>query len=183
MGKYGLYKVTLSERAYNNFRRLKRLLGAETWEELSEKLLELVQSGAEHRGAERPGEERSREGRGAAGRGSRAMEILARQGILVEDELPPKIRNRDALFKRLGQEGAVVVETARRRVAVHPGLWREFVQRLAEIDTSNEEEVERRLGSEKLSKLFKVLREDAEIYFDATEKKWRFVEQPPGARS
>ena len=38
MGKFG-YKITLSEEAYRNFRRLKEELGARSWEELSRMLL------------------------------------------------------------------------------------------------------------------------------------------------
>jgi len=43
MSRFGLRKITLTEEAYQNFRRLKELLGARTWEELSYKLLELVE--------------------------------------------------------------------------------------------------------------------------------------------
>ena len=42
MAKFG-HKITLSDRAYENFRKLKQILGAKSWEELSEKLLEIVE--------------------------------------------------------------------------------------------------------------------------------------------
>ena len=45
MGKHGLYKITLTREAYENFVKAKRLLGARTWEDLSRKLLEMISNG------------------------------------------------------------------------------------------------------------------------------------------
>jgi len=41
VGKFG-YRITLDEETYRNFKELKRIMGAETWNELSYKLLELA---------------------------------------------------------------------------------------------------------------------------------------------
>ena len=43
MGKYG-YKITLTEEAYMNFKKVKEVLGAKSWEDLSRKLVEMVAS-------------------------------------------------------------------------------------------------------------------------------------------
>jgi len=48
MGKYGLYKITLTEKAYMNFKKIKEILNAKTWEELSEELLKIVEKWRHH---------------------------------------------------------------------------------------------------------------------------------------
>ena len=62
MGRYG-FKVTLTEEAYENLRKVKELLGARSWEEMSRRLLELVRGDADG-GDASAGCPRDEEGRG-----------------------------------------------------------------------------------------------------------------------
>ena len=43
MGRFGLYKVTLTEEAYRNLWRARELLNARSWEDFSRKILKLVE--------------------------------------------------------------------------------------------------------------------------------------------
>jgi len=43
VGRFGLYKVTLTEEAYRNLWRARELLNARSWEDFSRKILKLVE--------------------------------------------------------------------------------------------------------------------------------------------
>ena len=104
-----------------------------------------------------------------------AMDILREQRFILEPEAS-HLKNRDAFFGKLRSGGAVVIETAKGRVAVLPEVWEDFRSRLSRVGTSREDAVKGTLGGE-LFKLFKFLREAGEVYYDSTASSWRFVEE------
>jgi len=104
-----------------------------------------------------------------------AVDILREQRFILEPDVP-HLRNRDAFFGKLRSGGAVVIETAKGRVAVLPEVWEDFRSRLSRVGTSREDAVKGTLGGE-LFKLFKFLREAGEVYYDSTASSWRFVEE------
>jgi uncharacterized protein YukE len=111
------------------------------------------------------------------GRGRRtdACEILEREGIVYESDIAGKIKNRDAFFAKLRRAcGAVVLETAKERVAVRPDLWEEFRSKLTSLTTSDEGRISRELG-EGGFRLFKALREGGIVYYDSTGRRWVVV--------
>jgi uncharacterized protein YukE len=115
----------------------------------------------------------------ASGRGRRsgrdACEVLEREGVVYESDIAGKIKNRDAFFAKLRRAcGAVVLETAKERVAVRPALWEEFRNRLTSLTTSDEGRISKELG-EGGFRLFKVLREGGIVYYDSTGKRWVVV--------
>ncbi len=108
-------------------------------------------------------------------RRSSAIERLKRDGVVFESELT-WLRSKAAFFERLRREGAKVIEAAGERIAVDPGFWREFVDKLASISTSSDEEIRDKL-SEKEYKLFVKLREDGLVYYDSSKKAWRLIRE------
>lgn len=107
-----------------------------------------------------------------------AIDFLREQKIMFEADIANRIRNRDAFFERLRRDGAVVLELKYGRIAVDPEYWNEFKKALSELDTSDDAEIERRLGKRGYA-LLKALSEDGVVYFDATKKKWVFAERIP----
>jgi len=107
--------------------------------------------------------------------GKTAMDILKEQKLIIESELTG-VKNRGAFFAKLEKEGAVVIETAKGRVAVLPEVWEEFKTKLVAVHDKSEDEIRDKLGKT-LFKLFNFLRESGEIYYDAKEKKWLFVSE------
>lgn len=176
MGKYG-YKITLTEEAYANFKKVKELLEVRSWEELSEKVLELIErhlaSASGRESIEGAKEERYL---GAKCRSkTRAIDVLRERKVMYEADIVSRIRNRDVFFEKLRGEGAVVIETVKQRVAVDPVFWDEFKRRLEEVGTAEGEVLEEHLGKEGF-KLLRTLRDEGVLYFDGVERKWKFVE-------
>ncbi len=102
-----------------------------------------------------------------------AIDVLREQKVIFEDEIRSRMRNVEALFRKLESQGATVVETRSGRVAVYPDAWEEFNAVLREIGSTSEEEVVEQLEAinPKYAKLFKFLREDGLVYKDP-ERGW-----------
>jgi predicted DNA-binding ribbon-helix-helix protein/uncharacterized protein YukE len=104
-------------------------------------------------------------------------DVLHKQLVVFESEIADKIRNRDAFFSAIESKcGDIVVEGLKERVAVERNFWQQFLEKLSKIDTSDDEKIKKSLDSLEY-KLFKALKESALIIFDATAKKWNFVEK------
>ncbi len=100
-----------------------------------------------------------------------ALDFLREQKVMFESEITGRIRNRDAFFERLKRGGAVVLELSTERVAVDPEFWEEFKKKLSELNSNLERDMIKVLGKEGTA-LLKALMHDAQVYFDATRKKW-----------
>lgn len=107
-----------------------------------------------------------------------AIDFLKEQKIMFEADIANRIRNRDAFFERLRRDGAIVLELKYGRVAIDPDYWEEFKSALSELDTSDDAEIEKRLGKKGYA-LLKALSEDGVVYFDVTRRKWIFAEKLP----
>ena len=107
-----------------------------------------------------------------------AIDFLKEQKVMFEADIANRIRNRDAFFERLRRDGAVVLELKYGRIAVDPDYWEEFKSILEELSTSDDAEIEKRLGKRGYA-LLKALSEDGVVYFDATKRKWVFAEKLP----
>jgi len=100
------------------------------------------------------------------------IERLKEERVVFESNLPKKL-NRDAFFNYLRREGAVVIETSKERIAVDPEFWRDFENKLFEkANTNNEEDLKKILG-DKGFMLFTKLRDDNQVIFDSSSRKWR----------
>ena len=108
-----------------------------------------------------------------------AMDILREQRFIIEPEAL-HLRNRDAFFRRLEAEGAVILETNKGRVAVLPEAWEEFKAKLSSTSSASESTIRRELGAQ-LYRLFEFLRDAGEVYFDNKKLRWRLVSEPAGA--
>jgi hypothetical protein len=149
----------------------------EAIESLNEKLVRVVELLSKQQDLAKLSEERQRvsEERSVkeAGREKRdKCEILRKELAVFESEIGAKIRNRDKFFASLERDcEAVVIECARERVAVEKGFWQSFLDKLSKIDTTDDDKIKRLLGMSEF-KLFKVLKESALLYFNASEKRW-----------
>lgn len=119
-----------------------------------------------------------REYRGG-GRRRSASERLREQGVVFEHDVQ-WLRDRDAFFEKLRREGAVILNLGGERVAVDPGFWRNFKEKLHDLPTANDDEIRVLLTREQYE-LFRRLKESGMIYFDASEKRWKFAEEPEQA--
>ncbi len=103
-----------------------------------------------------------------------AIERLREQGVVFEHEVR-WLRDRDAFFEKLRREGALIIDTGEERIAVDPVFWRGFTERLSEIKTPNEDEIKELLSDLEYN-VFKRLRSNALIYFDARTRSWILVD-------
>ncbi len=102
------------------------------------------------------------------------MEILKEQGVLFEEDIAGRIRDRDSFFLKLQRLGAIVLELKNERVAIDPEFWKNFVDKVQSITTNLEEEIAKVLTNKEF-RLFKSLRESALIYYDAVSGHWRLL--------
>jgi len=100
-----------------------------------------------------------------------ALDFLREQKVMFESDITGRIRNRDAFFERLKRGGAIVLELSNERVAVDPNFWEEFKKRLSELTSNLDRDISRMLGKAGAA-LLKALMRDAQVYYDATRKKW-----------
>ena len=117
---------------------------------------------------ERPRVERREESREHRRKRISAIDVLKEQKVIFEDEVKNRMRNVEALFRKLGSQGAMVLETKGGRIAVYPDAWEEFNAILRDLGPVSEEEVIEQLNevNPKYAKLFRLLREDGLIYKD-----------------
>ncbi|MCD6488315.1 MAG: hypothetical protein J7K21_03725 [Desulfurococcales archaeon] len=112
-------------------------------------------------------------GRGE-GKRKTGLERLREQGVLFESELK-RLRDRDVFFAYLARGGAKIIEAAGERIAVDPGFWEKFKEKLfREITTNNEDQI-RILMNKAEYRLFIKLKESGLIYFDSSEHRWKPV--------
>ncbi|BEP17113.1 hypothetical protein PYJP_04650 [Pyrofollis japonicus] len=104
-----------------------------------------------------------------------AIERLREQGAVFEHDVQ-WLRDRDAFFERLRREGAIILNVGGERIAVDPEFWRNFKEKVEQLPTPNDDEV-RVLLTDTQYQLFKKLKESGMIYFDASKRAWRFVEE------
>jgi len=97
-------------------------------------------------------------------------EVIGDLKVQLLSEVKP--RNPSAFLRKAREEGVVIVEGAKGDVAlVDPEFWAEFKTLLKHLPYRLEE-AEIELGGEE-EKLFKFLRENALIYFDSKENRWK----------
>ncbi len=104
-----------------------------------------------------------------------AIERLREQGVVFEHDVQ-WLRDRDAFFERLRREGAIILNIGGERVAVDPSFWQNFREKVEQLPTPNDEEA-RILLTEQQYQLFRKLKESGLIFFDASRRAWRFVEE------
>jgi DNA repair exonuclease SbcCD ATPase subunit len=146
-------------------------------------VVELLQQVAEslRQGSEKVSEERQRVSEESVKKARRekvdACERLKRELAIFESDIADRIRDRDRFFAKIENVcGGIVVEGLKERVAIEKSFWQQFLEKLSKIDTSDDEKIKKSLDSLEY-KLFKALKESALIIFDATAKKWIFVEK------
>ena len=101
-----------------------------------------------------------------------AMSILKEQGASYESEL--NLRNPDAYFTKLENEGAKIIITEKERIAVHPDFYAKFVNDLSKIHTNDANEAARLLDG-KEAKLFRKLVSEGLAYFDSESQTWKLL--------
>jgi hypothetical protein len=101
-----------------------------------------------------------------------AMIILKERGASYESEL--NLRNPDAYFAKLENEGAKIIITEKERIAVHPDFYAKFVNDLSKIHTNDANEAARLLDG-KEAKLFRKLVSEGLAYFDSESQTWKLI--------
>lgn len=104
-----------------------------------------------------------------------AIDRLKEQGVVFESELR-WLRDRDAFFERLRREGAIILDVKGERVAVYPSFWSKFKDKVEKLPTAIDDEI-RVLLRDTEYKLFSKLREAGLVYYDASKKAWKFVQE------
>jgi predicted CopG family antitoxin len=105
-----------------------------------------------------------------------AIDIIKERGFLVESKM--NLRNADAFFSKLEREGVKIIETGNDgRVAIDNTFYEKFWQELSKIEYADEKKVLEALNKadKRFAEIFKILRSNAVIYFDANEKKWKEI--------
>lgn len=114
--------------------------------------------------------------RGARRRETRrktAYDFLVEQGFVSMSSLQGRVRNPRAIIDKLAERGAVIIEVENDVIAVEPGYYRRFLEKLANISSYDEEKVAERLGEQ--YKLFRALRDAGLVYFDQKERAWKLA--------
>ncbi|MCQ4335106.1 MAG: hypothetical protein RXN50_00150, partial [Sulfolobaceae archaeon] len=101
-----------------------------------------------------------------------AMSVLKDQGAVFESEL--SLRNPDAFFAKLENEGAKIIITEKERIAVHPDFYAKFTSDLSKINTADVNEAANLLD-EKEAKLFRKLVSEGLAYFDSESHAWKLL--------
>ena len=101
-----------------------------------------------------------------------AIDVLREQGVVYESEL--SLKNPDAFFTKLENEGAKIIITEKERIAVYPDFYNKFLEDLSKITSSDTEEASSRLDP-KEAKLFRKLASDGLVYYDAESKSWKLL--------
>jgi len=101
-----------------------------------------------------------------------AMSVLKEQGAVYESEL--SLRNPDAFFTKLENEGAKIIITEKERIAVHPDFYAKFTSDLSNIRTADVNEAANLLD-EKEAKLFRKLVSEGLAYFDSESHAWKLI--------
>ncbi|EHP69326.1 hypothetical protein MetMK1DRAFT_00020760 [Metallosphaera yellowstonensis MK1] len=102
-----------------------------------------------------------------------AIDYLREQGVIFESKLT-NLKNPDAFFEKLESQGAKIFWIAEERIAVDPTFFQNFVNRLAQIHTSDDAEAQKYLSKQE-HELFVKLRKSGSIYFDNESKHWKLV--------
>ncbi|HIQ24333.1 MAG TPA: hypothetical protein EYH50_04725 [Pyrodictium delaneyi] len=105
-----------------------------------------------------------------------AIERLREQGVVFEHDVQ-WLRDRDAFFEKLRREGALILDIGGERVAVDRAFWENFREKVEQLPTANDDEIKLLLTDTQYT-LFQRLKEAGLVYFDASKKAWRFVEEP-----
>jgi hypothetical protein len=101
--------------------------------------------------------------------------VLDTEKVIYESNIAGKINNLDAYFSKVAEKcGAEVLEAKGQRVAVEPNFWNEFKEKLNSLNTNNESEIKKVLGT-KGHKLLKTLWEGGLIYYDSVNGKWEWA--------
>jgi len=105
-----------------------------------------------------------------------AIDIIKERGFLVESKM--NLRNADAFFSKLERGGAKIIETDNDgRIAIDSNFYEKFLKELDKVDYTDEKKVVETLNKadKRFVELFKILRNNAILYFDANERKWKEV--------
>lgn len=105
-----------------------------------------------------------------------ALDILKEKGFLVEFNM--NLKNTDAFFRKLERAGVRIIETTNDgRIAINNDFYQKFWEELNKIDLADDKKVSEALSKtdKRFAELFKVLRNNAIIYFDVNERKWKEV--------
>jgi|SRR5579875_1304037 len=105
-----------------------------------------------------------------------AIDIVKERGFLVESKM--NLRNADAFFSKLERGGAKIIETDNDgRIAIDNNFYEKFLKELDKADYTDEKKVVETLNKadKRFVELFKMLRNNAILYFDANERKWKEV--------
>jgi len=106
---------------------------------------------------------------------SRGMERLRSEGVVFESDLRGRLRQPEAFLRKLGSEGAVVLDLAGEKVAVDPGFWERLVESLSRLSIRDEGEVESLLSAElgeRAARLFRLLVRSGLAYYDEDSASW-----------
>ncbi|MDK6029313.1 hypothetical protein QPL79_08055 [Ignisphaera sp. 4213-co] len=103
-----------------------------------------------------------------------AIDILREQKVIFERDIATRIRDRDSFFSKLEREGAKVIEGKDERIAVEPTYWQEFVKKIENLSTNNDEEIQKILDAIEL-RLFKKLKESALLVYNTSLRKWQIL--------
>ena len=104
-----------------------------------------------------------------------AIDRLKEQGVVFESELR-WLRDRDAFFERLRREGAIILDVKGERIAIYPSFWSKFKDKVEKLPTAIDDEIKVLLRDIEY-KLFTRLREAGLVYYDASKRAWRFVQE------
>ncbi len=105
-----------------------------------------------------------------------AIEILKEQGVIFESNIARRLRDPNSFFNKLKREGAIIIESDVQRIAVDPSFWKDFLDKLENINFYDEELVKKTLDP-KQYELFNELRLTGMIYFDRVKNKWVLLEE------
>jgi len=104
------------------------------------------------------------------------IDIIKERGFLVESKM--NLRNADAFFSKLNREGAKIIETDNDgRIAIDNNFYEKFWEELNKIEYVDEKKIIEALNKadKRFAEIFKILRSNTVIYFDANERKWKEV--------
>lgn len=103
-----------------------------------------------------------------------AEKVLEEEGFVVESSIRGKAKDVDALFAKLKEKGALIIETELGRIAVHPALWVRFSEAMEEAGSTPVQKLRSMEEGEKMLKLLSWLSRAKAILYDGA--RWHLPE-------
>ena len=112
-----------------------------------------------------------------SGRGRFFKDLLEKEGVILASDSKQKLGISPQRAVTLAREfGAIVLDLDGDAALMTEDAYREFLDKLSSVKTSDPEEAAKMMG--KYSRVFLLLRRKGDVYYDSKGRRWRLIIEP-----